>query len=386
MSKQETHEVRQLSEIPGIMSCLMTHKAISTTCDFRWNGPKLNAVWPGVLAFFKWTYDTTHSESQVRLFVNKNTKEWRAWAFPQKAKLGMSAHELTQGDEGYERAAEQRAMFSDADGWEYWGTVHHHCAASAFQSGTDQQNERSQEGLHITVGNLNTAQYDIHYRVYKSGYKLTSVKLSEFWDIGPVLESVPEVMRPFLNPEWVELITKKQMGIPAPDAEFPQIWKDNVVDVTPKAVVVAGGAGVQQSWQTHGYSGQNYHLARKPFTERASPNLDWDLKRAVAELNELLEHPRCLIGRLDMALDLLEKLHNDLTDEAFDVFDICSRNDVTPANLYEYIVRETMKKLNQEKAEEEAAKNGNGKKGKKQQQQEHWADRNFQGYEGMMGD
>jgi len=67
------------------------------------------------------------------------------------------------------------------------------------------------------------------------------------------------------------------------------------------------------------------------------------------------------------------------------VFDICSRNDVTPANLYEYIVRETMKKLNQEKAEEEAAKNGNGKKGKKQQQ-EHWADRNFQGYEGMMGD
>ncbi len=33
-------------------------------------------------------------------------------------------------------------------------SAHHHCSASAFQSGTDEENERGQDGLHITVGRM----------------------------------------------------------------------------------------------------------------------------------------------------------------------------------------------------------------------------------------
>jgi len=100
------------------MSCIFEHQTSGTTADFEWKGPKLNAVWPEVLAFFRWTNDTMKSESQVRLFVNVRTQEWKAWAFPQKANTGMTAKELTEGDEGYAKAIEQRAQFPDPD-WYY---------------------------------------------------------------------------------------------------------------------------------------------------------------------------------------------------------------------------------------------------------------------------
>ena len=89
--QQHTGEttIRQLRQVPGVMSCIFEHKTRETTADFEWSGPQLNAIWPEVLAFFKWTNDTMHSESQVRLFVNVATQEWRAWAFPQNANLGM---------------------------------------------------------------------------------------------------------------------------------------------------------------------------------------------------------------------------------------------------------------------------------------------------------
>lgn len=389
----ETTDIRQLSEIPNIMSCVMTHKAISTTCDFTWKGPKLNEVWPGILAFFKWTYETNHSESQVRLFVNSRTKEWKAWAFPQKAKLGMSAHEITQGEEGYELAAEQRAMFNDAEGWVYWGTVHHHCACSAFQSGTDSANERGQEGIHITVGNLNTNQYDIHFRVYKGGFKLTSVKLSEFWDIGPVLETVPELMRPFLNPEWVELVAKKQMGIPKPDAEFPEIWRTNVMDVTPKQMV---HVQQQQRWegnQTH----MNYSIMKRSFIERSKPNFEVDTRKARIELHGMIaQHANPKFNWEDV-LQALETINQLMDDDCLNIMDICARNDVTPEGLYDYLIKQAhAEAFEQKKLEDERSKNGGGvsrKERRKQQQQwlitgnpPHWSDQGFTGYEGMMGD
>jgi len=43
--------------------------------------------------------------------------------------------------------------------------VHHHCSTSAFQSGTDEADEVDREGIHFTVGNLNTDEFDLHCRI-----------------------------------------------------------------------------------------------------------------------------------------------------------------------------------------------------------------------------
>ena len=45
-----------------------------------------------------------------------------------------------------------------------FGTVHHHCSTSAFQSGTDEADETNREGFHFTIGNLDKEDIDIHFR------------------------------------------------------------------------------------------------------------------------------------------------------------------------------------------------------------------------------
>ena len=223
----------------GTMRCEFEHQVTNTTAKFEWTGPKLNAIWPQILAFFRWTNDTYHSESQVRLYVNVREKKWAAWAFPQKARTGMSATELGDAPE----FAEQRKQFPDPD-WYYWGTVHHHCNASAFQSGTDLANECNQDGIHITVGNLNSQLYDIHCRMYIGGYHLEKqFRHCYFWDIGDPLSNLPDQMRLMLKPDWMETLAKLQMGIPpAKDQSFPKIWEANIIDVTPRVVTVNHGA------------------------------------------------------------------------------------------------------------------------------------------------
>lgn len=329
-----THEVRQLKDLAGLMSCVLTHKVSQTTAKFTWKGPRLNDAWPEILAFFKWTYDTTKSESQVRLFLNERTRTWRAWAFPQKANMGMSAKELTQGDEGYERAQEQRAQFSDTEGWHYWGTVHHHCSASAFQSGTDQDNERSQDGLHITVGNLDKERFDIHSRLYIGGFKLTSLKLSDFWDIGDALTSIPVYLKPLLPENAADEIARMQMGLLLPDTVFPEIWKTNVVDCTPRALVVNTTKSVERSSYFPGFDARSF---RRSYIERSKQNYEMDLRKAHTDVNGWLEQRKGEAYDIDVVLHMLDTLGLHFDDDMMELMDICCRNDVLPHSFADYL-------------------------------------------------
>ncbi|MCR6656606.1 MAG: hypothetical protein NVV63_12530 [Opitutus sp.] len=123
-----------------------------------WSGAPIPvSLWREVLAFFKWSYDTTKSETQVRLFYHFHRGEWRAHAFPQEKNSGMTTKELPDHPN---MAADMKAILDD--GFTVWGTVHHHCAAQAFQSGTDLSDEQGQAGIHITVGNMDKPEHSIH--------------------------------------------------------------------------------------------------------------------------------------------------------------------------------------------------------------------------------
>lgn len=363
------YEVKKLKQIPAVMSCLLRHKCVESTSTFTWTGGTLNAIWPEVLAFFRWTYDTTKSESQVRLFINTNTKQWKAWAFPQRANTGMTAHELTERDEGYDKTIQQRAQFPDNE-WYYWGTVHHHCSGSAFQSGTDSANERGQDGLHITVGKIGSALYDIHYRTYIDGIELPDVKLTTFWDIGDPISSVPAHIRKFLSNNWAHEVAKLQMcEPPPPDQAFPEIWKENLI-TPPKPVVVERGTVVGG----HGMYGPDYYSFNssycRPFlSTRSRGMLEYDLKRCVGDIIAFLRDTDCVYMELEEIIKALNKLQGMFSIDEMNLIDIVFRNDLRPIDVAKFLemqleilakkeeARETMREHNQNQQ--------GGKKGKK---------------------
>lgn len=227
----------------GLLECEFEHTISKADARLNYTGPAISPeVWQQMLAFFQWTFDTTHSESQVRLFVNTRDRIWAVWAFPQEARSGMTARELTTPE-----AATQRAQFSDAAGWLYFGTVHHHCSCSAFQSGTDTANEENQDGLHITIGNMGANRYDLHARFYLGGFKFEP-DLSRFWDIGTnLIQLLPQEL-------WDKVARHQMSAKVAPATLFPDEWKANLIEV--KTATFPG-----QTWSPGASSGYGYGYA-----------------------------------------------------------------------------------------------------------------------------
>jgi hypothetical protein len=182
-------------------------------------GPKIGmSDWRSVVAFFKWAYEDSKSEVQVRLYFNKETGVWKPWAFPQKHGTGMTTTELP------EKEGDERVKAGIAKGWIEGGTIHSHCSSSAFQSPTDKENESTKNGLHVTIGKVDTQIYDIHGRVSFKG-TFYEVGWAQWFEMPEGLTGLPysfrdDVMKYFLC-----------LGI-AEDQAFPQEWKDNVIKQT----------------------------------------------------------------------------------------------------------------------------------------------------------
>ena len=132
-----------------------------------------------------------------------------------------------------------------SDDWLYFGTVHHHCSASAFQSSTDEQNEWNQDGLHLTVGRMDADQHDVHARLYLDG-NCFEPDLSLFWPIDPGLAAM---IPPTLHHE----VARHQMGGKV-TVDFPDGWRANIVDVqaellpAPKRPIPGWG---ESEWSMH---------------------------------------------------------------------------------------------------------------------------------------
>lgn len=232
----------------GILQALFEYEVKSSKSVFQYTGPKINPImWHQLMTFFRWTYKETHSESQARFFINPKKNEWFAWAFPQEARTGMSSRELDSDDK-----KNQRAALPDASDLIPFGTIHHHCSASAFQSGTDTADEIGQDGLHITIGWMDKDVHDIHIRFYINRTLFTP-DMSLFWDIG-------DDMRAMLPKDLWDRVAKHQMCKKV-DAEFPDIWKKNLIEVKSVQTVYRGGLGYSGPYCGSGYD-HNVNLNR----------------------------------------------------------------------------------------------------------------------------
>jgi len=217
-------KLSEVKDVPGLLSCRVDYEVKSAQGRLDYTGPKLSPdLWHSVLSFFRWTHKETQSESQVRLYVNHRLGRWGAWAFPQQARTGMTARELPVPETPEQALVRFAAWQSEpSDDWLYFGTAHHHCSASAFQSSTDEQNERNQDGLHLTVGRMDAEHHEVHARFYLGGNGYEP-DLSRFWAVDPGLAAL-------LPPEVLPQVARFQMGAKV-TVDFPDAWRANLVEV-----------------------------------------------------------------------------------------------------------------------------------------------------------
>lgn len=211
----------------GLINAYVEMPTVEAIPTFEWTGPKIpQALWRQILSFFKWTNTTHHCESQVRLFLNPTTGEWKVWAFPQE-RSGMTSREIAGVEADNQRAAEVGA------GYHEFGSVHHHCSASAFQSGTDHTDESGRPGIHLTVGNMDAARHTLHSRatLIHNGSKVMykNMNLDEWFETPDWLATLSQQVRDVLPADTLDKVMEKVLTTPANDP-FPEQWKANMIE------------------------------------------------------------------------------------------------------------------------------------------------------------
>lgn len=129
----------------------------------EFKGKKIpRSMWKQILSFMKHSYDEFDSETLVYLFYDETSNTPWSWWVPPQETHGMSVSSLPDHPD-YKK---QRKLYPDV----MFGTVHHHCSVSAFQSGTDESDEENREGIHFTIGNMDEPDnFDIHCRITIGG-------------------------------------------------------------------------------------------------------------------------------------------------------------------------------------------------------------------------
>lgn len=188
----------------------------------RWKGGKISLQNFMPLVEFLRAKSLDHEITAV-LYYNKQTGEWKPWVYPQEFGTGLSVRSLPDHPE---TDRQKRQYFPD-ESWTRAGTVHSHCKISAFQSATDEADERD-IGLHITFGKIDQPVIDMHARfVAEHNGGAFPAALDTFFDIA-TLSFIPGpapgvVMPNFSIEKW---LTAARMEIPS----WPKEWEANLIE------------------------------------------------------------------------------------------------------------------------------------------------------------
>lgn len=120
--------------------------------------PKIPArIVAQALAFFRKVFQSYNSESGVVLYWNETTRVYRLYCPTQTVSHGSVDYLRRGSTEGdAQNVGEDYPKLEE--GWNAVGTIHSHCDFSAFHSGTDEHDESSFDGIHLTFGHVNRDQ------------------------------------------------------------------------------------------------------------------------------------------------------------------------------------------------------------------------------------
>lgn len=230
-------------------------------------------MWRQMLAFFAWSQNTNKDEAQISGFLHRTTGAWLLEPFWQEG-FGMTTTEIGADD------PRQIALWDSLRERGFHDiafTGHHHCTSSAFQSGTDHNDEIKNKGagFHITIGHLDKPVYDLHCRAkfvttgtFDADGKLTSKGWSgmmpfDILDLVQVPIDGTELIR--MNKDLRKALSSHYLLAQArTDEAFPEFWKERVLKRSATTMsVYRPGAQYEQSVWTFKKS----HIKRGPKEE-----------------------------------------------------------------------------------------------------------------------
>ena len=107
--------------------------------------PKLpSLITAQALEFFRQVFSDYKAEAEVMLLYNRERREYALWCPEQTVSGGGVDYKMEQ------------ALIDTPDDWTWVGTIHSHCDFGAFHSGTDTHDEKNEDGIHITIGHVNS--------------------------------------------------------------------------------------------------------------------------------------------------------------------------------------------------------------------------------------
>lgn len=105
------------------------------------------------LGFFLEVFRRHSAESLVHLYYNPEEKRYQIEVPPQRVSGEACYYKINPAPEGWRRI----------------GTIHSHGMAEAFHSSQDQKDERHDDGLHITFGNLDQPDWSLSVSLVVDG-------------------------------------------------------------------------------------------------------------------------------------------------------------------------------------------------------------------------
>lgn len=203
---------------------------------FRWKKAVFSYdMWAQCVSFLRWSQKTHKEEAMMTFFYNPKEDRWAVDVFPQRP-MGMTVKLL---EEHPDYKAVRMQYGSD---WVQAGSIHHHCTMKAFQSGTDHEDEKDRDGVHITLGNMDQPIVDIHIRVVFDEVTYSSNLLH--WIEMPNDIIVPKHVWKLDD----KLTSALFLGIE--DHPFPEIWKTRIIKHQPQQTLLTG---VDTDWRNNGY-------------------------------------------------------------------------------------------------------------------------------------
>lgn len=131
-----------------------------------------------VVEFFRAVYEKYRAEAVVLLFYDEEKKTYIILPPEQK---------VTAASLDYDRKM-------TIDGLTMVGTIHSHARMSAFHSGTDDDDEKSFDGLHITVGDVDEDEFSLSASIVSNGHRFM-VDPQDYVDRLELVKDIDELVK-----------------------------------------------------------------------------------------------------------------------------------------------------------------------------------------------
>jgi hypothetical protein len=224
------------------------------------------------VSFFREVYKEHFGESIVLIFFNEKSGRYKL--FPPHQKVTSASLDYNRG--------------ITIEGWTMVGTIHSHGGMSAFHSGVDDDDEKTFDGLHITVGNVKDEDVSISASIVSNGYRfmiepeeyIKQVKKTKEIDeertsySTKVYKYDPVQKKTVLDVEaskkraysWRKYDKRYRVMVPESKSKHPETWMNNVEKGT-----YAYRRGGYYGGYYGNYGGWGHHYDRSAWGQRFLP-------------------------------------------------------------------------------------------------------------------